>query len=308
MSYPHPFANSTPDYYGKKNLRDRRGLHTHQLTTPSAYGNTQPTWNQGPDQSIQWNQAPVNADPTTIHNQNPHNQPAYPPRDMASHQGYAPPYGAPNTGFTSPAHTPFMGRSDHAPSISPSISTQNQYGSHAFLPSYGANQPPSNPLNQLLTPQPRGSRSSHHYSESYPSPPCQRHSAPCPANQIHIPESSPDDHVPGNSREGKRCSHCNTTSTPVWRRDPRTHKSLCNACALYARTGRLRPQNLIDVDSNDVDSNKLQHVDDSDGEYDGPECINCGARKTPTWRRQRSGEQLCNACGMHERTHDEPRP
>ncbi|KAJ7175232.1 hypothetical protein C8R43DRAFT_873315 [Mycena crocata] len=201
-----------------------------------------------------------------------------------------------------------MVRSNYGP-VSPSISTRNQYGSHghASPPSYSASQPasfPSNPLNQLLAPQSRGSSSSHHYSNSYHSAPCHGRSAPCPINQIHIPESSPDDRVQGNSGEEKRCSHCNTTSTPVWRRDPSTHKTLCNACALYARTGRgPRPQNLIDVDSNE-----LQPVDDSDGEYDGPECVNCGTRKTPTWRRRRSGEQLCNACGMHERSHNQPRP
>ncbi|KAJ6552596.1 hypothetical protein DFH09DRAFT_988251, partial [Mycena vulgaris] len=101
----------------------------------------------------------------------------------------------------------------------------------------------------------------------------------------------------------KTCSHCRATSTPLWRRDPRTHKTLCNSCGLYLyQRGQLRPQTLIDAD------NEEPRGGDADGEYAGPECSNCGTRKTSTWRRDRAGEQVCNACGVYERTRGRTRP
>ncbi|KAF8209158.1 GATA zinc finger-domain-containing protein, partial [Mycena galopus ATCC 62051] len=102
----------------------------------------------------------------------------------------------------------------------------------------------------------------------------------------------------------KECSHCHATSTPLWRRDPRTHKTLCNACGLYQhQRGELRPQSLIAVD------NQNPTWGDSEGEDDDrPECHNCGTHKTSTWRRNRAGEQVCNACGVYERMNGKPRP
>ncbi|KAJ7664249.1 hypothetical protein B0H17DRAFT_952148 [Mycena rosella] len=135
-----------------------------------------------------------------------------------------------------------------------------------------------------MAPVPGGSRSGHTHA------------------QIYLPEPSPAEGL-DNSGEGKTCSHCHATSTPVWRRDPRTHKTLCNACGLYLyQRQQLRPQKLITVDTEDLD------VADSDGEYDGPECANCGTRKTSTWRRNMAGAQVCNACGVYEKTNRKPRP
>ncbi|KAJ7164395.1 hypothetical protein C8R46DRAFT_998144 [Mycena filopes] len=119
---------------------------------------------------------------------------------------------------------------------------------------------------------------------------------------IQLHESEPGDYHAG-SAGGKSCSHCHTTSTPLWRRDPQTHLPLCNACGLYQyQRNERRPSTLIAVD------NENPGGGDSDGDYDGPECRNCGTRKTSTWRRNKAGEQVCNACGVYERMNGIPRP
>ncbi|KAJ7506118.1 GATA zinc finger-domain-containing protein [Mycena galericulata] len=152
------------------------------------------------------------------------------------------------------------------------------------------------------------------YAQQIPPPGASRHhgshhhppSSSSSTAQIYLPESSPGDYTTDNSSEGKECSHCHATSTPLWRRDPRTHKTLCNACGLYLyQRHEARPQSLIAVDS----ARPAPVGDaDSDAEYDGPECSNCGTRKTSTWRRDKAGAQVCNACGVYERMNGKPRP
>lgn len=110
-----------------------------------------------------------------------------------------------------------------------------------------------------------------------------------------------------STESAKICSHCHATSTPLWRREPSTHRILCNACGknslhcwfdftywnnvgLYLQQRhKLRPQELINADLDD----------ESEGEQDpsGPECSHCHTRQTSVWRRSRTGtERLCNAC------------
>ncbi|KAL1208125.1 GATA transcription factor 14 [Cardamine amara subsp. amara] len=40
----------------------------------------------------------------------------------------------------------------------------------------------------------------------------------------------------------KSCSHCRTTKTPLWREGPKGPGTLCNACGMRYRTGRLLPE------------------------------------------------------------------
>ena len=105
------------------------------------------------------------------------------------------------------------------------------------------------------------------------------------------------------SESGKSCSHCRATSTPLWRRDPSTMKPLCNACGLYLQQrNKLRPQELIDADDDGSTS------DESDVNYVGPECSHCHTHHTSVWRRSKTGDQLCNACGVYARLRGKPRP
>ncbi|PPR04847.1 hypothetical protein CVT24_007235 [Panaeolus cyanescens] len=102
---------------------------------------------------------------------------------------------------------------------------------------------------------------------------------------------------------GKSCSHCRATSTPLWRRDPSTMKPLCNACGLYLQQrNKLRPQELIEAD----DDGSTE--EESDPNYVGPECSHCHTHRTSVWRRSKTGDQLCNACGVYARLRGKPRP
>ncbi|KAF8176622.1 hypothetical protein K438DRAFT_70449 [Mycena galopus ATCC 62051] len=101
----------------------------------------------------------------------------------------------------------------------------------------------------------------------------------------------------------KQCYNCGKTSTPLWRCDPTTQRTLCNACGLYQQQRHApRPQALIDAD-NDEDEDEDLPI-----RGDGPQCSECGTRKTSVWRRNKDGEQVCNACGIYYRVNGRPRP
>ncbi|KAJ7917007.1 hypothetical protein B0H13DRAFT_1482908, partial [Mycena leptocephala] len=101
----------------------------------------------------------------------------------------------------------------------------------------------------------------------------------------------------------KQCYNCGKTNTPLWRCDPATQRTLCNACGLYLQQRHeQRPQALTDADSDDGKS---------EGEYvgvpDGPECSHCHTRQTSVWQRNKDRDQACNACGVYERVHGKER-
>ncbi|KAJ6535588.1 hypothetical protein B0H19DRAFT_916294, partial [Mycena capillaripes] len=100
------------------------------------------------------------------------------------------------------------------------------------------------------------------------------------------------------------CYNCGALSTPLWRRHPTTNRTLCNACGLYQQQrNEPRPQALIDAE-NDDGSSEPPFV----GDQDGPQCSHCLTRETSVWRRNKSGDQVCNACGVYERLRGKERP
>ncbi|XP_047973238.1 GATA transcription factor 5-like [Salvia hispanica] len=46
----------------------------------------------------------------------------------------------------------------------------------------------------------------------------------------------------GAAAQGRRCSHCGATKTPQWRAGPEGAKTLCNACGVRYKSGRLVPE------------------------------------------------------------------
>ncbi|KAJ7253888.1 hypothetical protein C8J57DRAFT_1347847 [Mycena rebaudengoi] len=102
----------------------------------------------------------------------------------------------------------------------------------------------------------------------------------------------------------KECSHCHATSTPLWRRDPATHLTLCNACGLYLQQrNKMRPAALIAADQQDADTDA-----DADVAPDAPRCSHCNTHRTSVWRRSKCGARLCNACGVYVRLRGRDRP
>ncbi|KAJ7275869.1 GATA zinc finger-domain-containing protein [Mycena rebaudengoi] len=110
---------------------------------------------------------------------------------------------------------------------------------------------------------------------------------------------------PSCNSKAKECSHCHTTSTPLWRRDPTTHRTLCNACGLYLQQrNKMRPPALIAADERDEDADE----DNGDCAPDSPRCSHCHTHRTSVWRRSKSGAKLCNACGVYVRLRGRDRP
>ena len=59
---------------------------------------------------------------------------------------------------------------------------------------------------------------------------------------VKKPKKKPSGGEGGGAAVQRRCSHCQVTKTPQWRAGPNGPKTLCNACGVRFKSGRLFPE------------------------------------------------------------------
>ncbi|KAJ0250724.1 hypothetical protein HA466_0140160 [Hirschfeldia incana] len=64
------------------------------------------------------------------------------------------------------------------------------------------------------------------------------------SSEQHSKKKRKTSHTEADSYDGivRKCTHCETTKTPQWREGPNGPKTLCNACGVRFRSGRLVPE------------------------------------------------------------------
>nr|GAT52761.1 GATA zinc finger domain-containing protein [Mycena chlorophos] len=78
-----------------------------------------------------------------------------------------------------------------------------------------------------------------------------------------------------------------------------------------APTGRQKPRPALNPDGTvakkeDDSDDEINRIPDA--EYTGPRCSHCNTRQTSVWRRNKEGQQVCNACGVYQRLRGKERP
>lgn len=148
------------------------------------------------------------------------------------------------------------------------------------------------------------------------------------SNNLHIIE-------PSNSSVAKSdigsttvtsCSNCGTTTTPLWRRSP-LGETICNACGLYYKARNtcrpvwlkrnLSKKNLVRQQPpllapalTEKKSHQVIVIQPPNRTEENNDlvCANCSTKTTPLWRRDESGQPICNACGLYFKLHNVHRP
>ncbi|KAK1373598.1 GATA-type domain-containing protein [Heracleum sosnowskyi] len=136
-------------------------------------------------------------------------------------------------------------------------------------------------------------------------------------NEYKLSEGCYHQHMPS-----KKCMQCQAVKTPQWRDGPMGPKTLCNACGVRYRSGRLL-RKTHPIESQDPGRNgrmntrniekKIKELPglSNDSEPVGvashqhgqaKRCAHCQVVNTPQWRDGPMGPRtLCNACGVRYR-------
>ncbi|KAF7810836.1 GATA transcription factor 7-like [Senna tora] len=86
------------------------------------------------------------------------------------------------------------------------------------------------------------SLSSSSSSPGFSSPPALTVAGEPPAKKQKHNKKKPSDGEAGGSQFQRRCTHCHVQKTPQWRTGPLGAKTLCNACGVRFKSGRLFPE------------------------------------------------------------------
>ncbi|KAJ6464849.1 hypothetical protein C8R45DRAFT_1023371 [Mycena sanguinolenta] len=207
-----------------------------------------------------------------------------------------------------------IGRTNPESQYSPSVTAQRSSHSHSLngdrkfsglISMYPATVSPSGPINYMARPMPHTPSQSAEFSLWDDS--LVDLVVDCQTDLLNLPApyaQRPGGNILYRASARKSCAHYHVTSTPLWRRNPATQETLCNACGLYLQQRhRPRPRALIDAD---IAEDELFRIPDS--EYTGRTCNHCLTRQTSVWRRSKAGAPLCNACGVYLRLHGKSRP
>ncbi|CAO1944993.1 unnamed protein product, partial [Urochloa humidicola] len=103
---------------------------------------------------------------------------------------------------------------------------------------------PPSPASMAISPAESGV-SAQAFPPKKPSKPSKKKDAAPPTPHQAQPPSSGAQQPGGGSAasaEGRRCLHCETDKTPQWRTGPMGPKTLCNACGVRYKSGRLVPE------------------------------------------------------------------
>ncbi|KAK1667141.1 hypothetical protein QYE76_055300 [Lolium multiflorum] len=103
---------------------------------------------------------------------------------------------------------------------------------------------PPSPASMAISPAESGV-SDHAFHVKRPSKPAKKKEAVAPPQQPHAQPATapaPPSGVAAAANEGRRCVHCETDKTPQWRTGPMGPKTLCNACGVRYKSGRLVPE------------------------------------------------------------------
>ncbi|BAU01909.1 hypothetical protein LR48_Vigan10g150900 [Vigna angularis] len=95
---------------------------------------------------------------------------------------------------------------------------------------------------QPITTTSKTSSDSENFAESTIKPPKQASGEHKKKKKIKVTFSGGEDHNAAASQAVRKCVHCEITKTPQWRAGPMGPKTLCNACGVRYKSGRLFPE------------------------------------------------------------------
>ncbi|CAF1513394.1 unnamed protein product [Rotaria magnacalcarata] len=109
--------------------------------------------------------------------------------------------------------------------------------------------------------------------------------------------------------EPRECVNCGAAASPQntrWSKDG-SGFNLCNKCGIYSsRTHKMPTNSTMYTTGNNANDRSIRKSGTL--HRSGNQCANCCTTDTTLWRRNASGESVCNACGLYYKLHGVSRP